>query len=772
MYQHDPDLDDLLRRPMQMATNEEFDDYEDEDDEDDLFGADLLAAAQQEREEEEREAADFAASLLGAEAEPEVPVEEAAPEAPPEPPKLFTRPGIRRNLIGYSALTLFGLIPLVLLFVFWAAGGLSPLMALFAILLIAGLGFSVYNLIYSFQHGYEFTVSFNVRSFFKLWPECTVISVVLIGMSLFNLSQIDAGRGFSLSGKSIAVAPESAPANGKMGLSGESIENEEVIYSSFKLAQTPRSRARQSGYNRNLYGRHQAVAKAAVQQPAMQVAAVAAPAGKAAPANAKIAAAKPAAAVHEAGAAKPAAPAHQTAVAPAAVPAANAMPAANGMPADSNTEMGAAAPAPESASANAQEARNASGASVGIVGARTNLGDKANQMFAKPIGGAGVGLIGAAMDKLNPLATQPKTKSPDVLGSDNPMINAYFLGGSLCAAFGYALLLGLAGAIFGGLRKFETPFSQKTVEIINIETGEVTSDVRPIAPIMQPLNIAARILIGMFYGSTLGFALGVCIIVPLYLFFHNALLNPAAPSAVILQALGLAKMPDLAFSNAVTVGGLMIPLVMLIVAKMSPQGMSISEELMRQHYEIKPTGKYLAPDQVAAVALGGNPAAISFEIPPDQLETELATTRLMNELSHDDDNLTSEIIEEFGREFETVFGIDTRELITQPRGGKQTVVDRKRLASALDESFGELGNVPVEISAELGSANLPITEWLNLREGTLVLLDKPANEEIDILFNGVRKGKGKLVVSDNALSVKVSTTNFQGGEGNGNGRLV
>lgn len=763
MYQHDPDLDDLLRRPMQMATNEEFDDYEDEDDEDDLFGADLLAAAQQEREEEEREAADFAASLLGAEAEPEVPVEEAAPEAPPEPPKLFTRPGIRRNLIGYAALTLFGLIPLVLLFVFWAAGGLSPLMALFAILLIAGLGFSAYNLIYSFQHGYEFTVSFNVRSFFKLWPECTVISVVLIGMSLFNLSQIDAGRGFSLSGKSIAVAPESAPANGKMGLSGESIENEEVIFSSFKLAQAAHGRARHSSYNRNLYGRHQAVAKAAVQQPATQLAAVA-PAGKAAPANAKIAAAKPAAAAHQAAAAKPAAavaPAHESA------PAAEAMPVDNAMPADSNTGMGAAAPAAESTLANTQEARNASGASVGIVGARTNLGEKANQMFAKPIGGAGVGLIGAAMDKLNPLATQPRTKSPDVLGSDNPMINAYFLGGSLCAAFGYALLLGLAGAIFGGLRKFETPFSQKTVEIINIETGEVTSDVRPIAPIMQPLNIAARILIGMFYGSTLGFALGVCIIVPLYLLFHNALLNPAAPSAVILQALGMAKMPDLAFSNAITVGGLMIPLVMLIVAKMSPQGMSISEELMRQHYEIKPTGKYLAPDQMAAVALGGNPAAISFEIPPDQLETELATTRLMNELSHDDDNLTSEIIEEFGREFENVFGIDTRELITQPRGAKQTVVDRKRLASALDESFGELGNVPVEISAELGSANLPITEWLNLREGTLVLLDKPANEEIDILFNGVRKGKGKLVVSDNALSVKVSTTNFQGGEGNG-----
>jgi flagellar motor switch/type III secretory pathway protein FliN len=45
---------------------------------------------------------------------------------------------------------------------------------------------------------------------------------------------------------------------------------------------------------------------------------------------------------------------------------------------------------------------------------------------------------------------------------------------------------------------------------------------------------------------------------------------------------------------------------------------------------------------------------------------------------------------------------------------------KKLLSSALDESFGELGNVPVEISAELGQATLDLVEWLNLKEGTLV----------------------------------------------------
>jgi flagellar motor switch protein FliN/FliY len=726
MYQHDPFLDDLLRRPMQMANQQDFgDDDFDEDEDDDMFGADLLAAAQQEREDEEREANEFAASLLGQDEEPVV-VEEAAPEAPQEPVKLFTRPGIRRNLIGYGLLTLLGVFPLVLLFLFGAAaGGLSPLMVLFAVALVLGLGFSLYNLIYSFQHGYEFTVSYNIRSFFKLWPECTVISVVLIGLSFWNLSQLDNGRPLTLSGKQLAQTQ--VPGRTLR----ESVENEEVVYSSFKVAQQ---------------GRRHAVAKPAARPVARSR-------------YARRAVTRPVTRM----AARPgAAAAHAAPVAAHAAPAVHAAAHTTATP-EQATEVSAqsAATTTQTSSADAmmRNANNSIGGAVGVVGAQSDARDQLNQTFEKPMAGAGVGFIGG------------KRIPAGLLGSDNAMINTFFLGGALCAAFGYALILGLAGAIFGALRKFETPFSQKYVEIINIETGEVTSDLRPIAPVMKPINAVARVLIGLFYGSTLGFLLGFALILPLYLFFRGALMNPAAPAATILQALGLTNLPDLAFSNAVTVGGLMIPLVMLIVAKMSPQGMSVSEELMRQHYEIKPTGRYLSPDQ--AMGPIGNPNLVSFtgEIPEDELERELSTNRLISEMSQDDDNLTSEIIEEFGREFESVFGIDTRELISQPRGSKQqTVVDRKRMSLALEESFGELGNVPVEISAELGQASLPITEWLNLREGTLVLLDKSANEEIDILFNGVRKGKGKLIVSDNALSVKVSTTNFQGS--NGNGKLL
>lgn len=637
MYQHDPSLDDLLRRPMLMAANNDVDDFDDEDEEDDdLFGDDILQAAKQEREDEEREASAFAASLLGQDEE-DAPIQEAVAETPQEPSKLFTRPGIRRNLIGYGVLTLLGFVPLVLLFLFSAAAGLSPVMMLFAIALVFGLGLSIYNLVYSFQHGYEFTVSFNIRSFFKLWPEVAVIAAVLFALGFWNLSQLGSGKSFTLSGKPIAASAMSATST-----SGDENE-EEVVFSSFKLAQAN-------------------------------------PAGA----------------------------------------------ASQGLPSD------------------------------------------LNQLLNGPVVGGAVGAVGGNERVLGLAPAGGEMAQDVVLGTDNPLINTFFLGGPLCAALGYALVLGLAGAIFGGLRRFETPFSQKYVEIINIETGEVTSDRQPIAPVMQAVNVVARVLIGLFYGATLGFVLGTLIVLPLVMFFRQGLLSPL--SAPLLQTLGLSNLPDLAFTNAVSLGAILIPLVILVVAKMSPQGMSVSEELMRQHYEIRPTGRFIPADQL----VGGNlpPTMINFGaggialIPDDELETELAANRLLNELAMDDDNLTSEIIEEFGRDFEKVFGIDTRELISEPR--QRQSVDKKRMALALDESFGELGNVPVEISAELGQASLPITEWLNLREGTLVLLDKAADEEIDILFNGVRKGKGKLVVSDDALAVKVSNTYFQ----NSNGKLI
>jgi flagellar motor switch/type III secretory pathway protein FliN len=657
MYQHDSSLDDLLRRPMQMATNDDDYEYEYEDDEydeeeDDLFGSDVLEAAKAERQAEEQAAEAFAASLLGGHPENEAEEEVlAAPEPPPEQSKLFLRSGIRRNIFGYGGIIFAGLVSLSLLVLFGLRAGLSSVMWLFTLGLVVGLALSVYHLVFIASNYDQFTVGLNVRRFFRFVPELVTVSVVLLGITFWNISGMANGNPFTLSGKPIGADKVSR-------LFEEN--QEETVFSSFKQAQI-----------------------------------------------------------------------------------------------------------------NKENAQDTIGGSVAAAGAQQ--GNNLNTLVKEPVAGAAAASIVNTLpaDAIPAAPTETSSESP--LRNDDPLINSAFLGGALCAALGYAFIVGIAGALFGLLRQFDTPFSETKQEIFNIETGEVTTNVQNKAPIMKPVDLIYRAFVGLFYGSSVGFLLGAAVILPLNMLFSGLLTNDNVRP--LLQSLGLSNIPDLAFSNGLTVAGIMVPLVLIMVAKLSPQGMSMSESVILDQYVIKPTGRFVPADQLVGGNLP-NPSIVNFGgmgmiIPDDELETELANDRLMDELAMEDDNLTSEIIEEFGRDFESVFGIDTRELMTQPKGGRQsTFVDRKQLANALDESFGELGNVPVEVSAELGQATLDITEWLNLKEGTLVLLDKPADEEIDILFNGVRKGKGQLIVSEDSLAVQVSNTNFQRQNGNGSGAII
>lgn len=655
MYQHDSSLDDLLRRPMLMATNDdeyeyEYEDDEFDDEEDDLFGSDVLEAAKAEKQAEEQAAEAFAASLLGGHPENDTAEEEAAPEPPPEQSKLFLRSGVRRNFLGYGAVILAGFGLLLLLVLFAVRAGLSSVMTLFTLGLVVGLVLSVYQLVFIYNNFDQFTVSLNVRRFFRFFPELVVVAVVLLGLGFWNISGMANGNPFTLSGK---------PLNAQQTASLFEENQEETVYSSFKAAQL-----------------------------------------------------------------------------------------------------------------NKEKAMDTLGGSVAAAG--TQNGKTPAEYIEQPVAGAAAaGLINNLPADAVPTApTESTGESP--LRNDDPLINSVFLGGALCAALGYAFVLGLAGMLFGLIRAFDTPFSETKQEIFNIETGEVTTNTQPKAPIMKPLDYIYRAFVGLGYGASLGFLLGAAVILPLNLLFKGFLANDNVRP--LLQTFGLSNVPDMAFSNGLTLAAIMVPLVLMVVAKMSPQGKSMSEAVILDQYVIKPTGRFIPSDQLVGGNLP-NPAIVNFSgagmlIPDDELETELANDRLMDELAMEDDNLTSEIIEEFGRDFESVFGIDTRELITQPKGRQSSFVDRKQLSTALDESFGELGNVPVEVSAELGQATLDITEWLNLKEGTLVLLDKPADEEIDILFNGVRKGKGQLIVSEDSLAVQVSTTNFQRQNGNGSGAII
>jgi len=67
----------------------------------------------------------------------------------------------------------------------------------------------------------------------------------------------------------------------------------------------------------------------------------------------------------------------------------------------------------------------------------------------------------------------------------------------------------------------------------------------------------------------------------------------------------------------------------------------------------------------------------------------------------------------------------------------------------------DLKNVRLTITADLGEAPMLVREVLDLKQGSIVPLDKLAGEMTDIYVNGIPLAKGEVVVIGDSLHVRV-----------------
>jgi flagellar motor switch protein FliN len=66
-----------------------------------------------------------------------------------------------------------------------------------------------------------------------------------------------------------------------------------------------------------------------------------------------------------------------------------------------------------------------------------------------------------------------------------------------------------------------------------------------------------------------------------------------------------------------------------------------------------------------------------------------------------------------------------------------------------------LSDVPVRLTVEVGSTSLKLSELLDLAEGSVVELDRQANELLDILVNGTLVAKGEVVTVNGRFGIRV-----------------
>lgn len=73
-----------------------------------------------------------------------------------------------------------------------------------------------------------------------------------------------------------------------------------------------------------------------------------------------------------------------------------------------------------------------------------------------------------------------------------------------------------------------------------------------------------------------------------------------------------------------------------------------------------------------------------------------------------------------------------------------------------NSNFNLLLNVPLEVTVEIGRKKQPIKEILEIRQGSIIELDKQACDPVDIMVNGQLIAKGDVVVIDENFGVRIT----------------
>tara|TARA_Y100000588_G_scaffold238481_1_gene252181 strand:+ start:637 stop:903 length:267 start_codon:yes stop_codon:yes gene_type:complete len=66
-----------------------------------------------------------------------------------------------------------------------------------------------------------------------------------------------------------------------------------------------------------------------------------------------------------------------------------------------------------------------------------------------------------------------------------------------------------------------------------------------------------------------------------------------------------------------------------------------------------------------------------------------------------------------------------------------------------------LMDVPLRLSAELGSCQMTMEDLLELSVGSVVSLDKPANANVDVYVNQKLVARGEVVVADDNFGIRI-----------------
>lgn len=86
-----------------------------------------------------------------------------------------------------------------------------------------------------------------------------------------------------------------------------------------------------------------------------------------------------------------------------------------------------------------------------------------------------------------------------------------------------------------------------------------------------------------------------------------------------------------------------------------------------------------------------------------------------------------------------------QDLTADAQGGSQGEVN-----------FDLIMDVTVNVTLEVGHAEITVRELLQLTQGSILELDRPAGDPLDVLVNGVRVARGEVVVVNDKFGIRLT----------------
>jgi len=71
-------------------------------------------------------------------------------------------------------------------------------------------------------------------------------------------------------------------------------------------------------------------------------------------------------------------------------------------------------------------------------------------------------------------------------------------------------------------------------------------------------------------------------------------------------------------------------------------------------------------------------------------------------------------------------------------------------------SYEKLTDIGVELVSELGSITMSVKDFMKLKKGSVINLEKPAGESIELYINKKIIGKGEVIVFEDNLAVRIN----------------